>query len=157
MKRFNRASNPAVSLAEWPAAEPALGDSPRAGASGGCRCGCLAERAAGPRCHGGTSPDSPAWPAGEPAGCGPGTEPLAPTGPSPARGYPGSFGELTYGSLTSLRLVGFGGCLGGIAFLGVARDGNQCVALTQVHQPNALGLSPGLANLASCGPDDTAT
>src|SRR5262245_4715933 len=80
-------------------------------------------------------------------------EPLALPGASPARGYPGSFGELTYGSLTSLRRVG----RVGLVFFGVACDGNQCVALAQVHQPNALGLPPGLSNLAGRRPDDTPT
>src|SRR5258705_549764 len=76
-------------------------------------------------------------------------------GGSPPGGYPGSFGELTYGSLTSLCCVGLGGVRLGL--LGVARNSNQCVALAQVHQPNALGLPPGLADLASRRPDDTST
>lgn len=52
--------------------------------------------------------------------------------------------------------VGFD-LVGAVTFLRVARNGYQCRARAQVHQPNALGLSPGLAHLASRRPDDTPT
>ncbi len=44
----------------------------------------------------GCGPRAAAAPAEPPSGAGPEPEPFAP--PSAARGYPGSFGELTYGS-----------------------------------------------------------
>src|SRR5690349_19598292 len=140
MKRFSRASTPAL----WPP-------------SGACRCGWRLAPA-GPRCQGGTSlpPRGDGLP-GEPLSVddGPPPEPLALPGASPVRGYPGSFGELTYGSLA---VSGLGDrVVGGLVFLGVTRNGNQCVALTQVHQANTLGLPPGLANLASRRPDDAPT
>src|SRR4051812_48543801 len=50
----------------------------------------------------------------------------------------------------------FGSCVLVGILVGVAGDGNQCVALTEVHQAHALGLSPGLAHLTCRGPDDAA-
>ena len=61
--------------------------------------------------------------------------------------YPGQFGELHLRPFNAATLPSaFGGVRLGL--LGVARNSNQCVARAQVHQPNALGLPPGLADPA---------
>gem|GEM_PF-4377955 len=145
---MNRLSLASAAPAEAPARPPSACD----GASEP-RCGGLARGA--PRCHGGTStcspgvvkPTGPDRDAPSPA---PLPEPLVPPGPSPVRGDPGSFGELTYGSLAQVD------CFVVVSVLfGVARNGNQCVAIAQVHQAHSLGLPSGLAHLTCPGPDDT--
>ncbi len=127
-----------------------------------------------PRCHGGTSvasavrsgldppgsgPRDPAPPTEPPSGPGAEPEPLPP--PSVARGYPGSFGEVTYGSLLVTTL---GYSPTSVLTSSVLSPSSalramaiSVVPVSQVHQPNALGLPPGLANLASRRPDDTPT
>ncbi len=90
------------------AGEPARAPSPFGGPSW-VRCGGRVRDV--PRCQGGgTSPCSagasgPVGPGlgGRPPSTGPLLEPLAPPGLSPVRGGPGSFGELTYGSLAQGR------------------------------------------------------
>src|SRR5689334_19627243 len=166
MKRFSRASTlgglpvgPSLRAGSARVRDSDDGDDAR-----GC---CRADRAALARCHGGTSPrsatclDRDAALPSEPPSCPDDPpDPLALPVVSPARGYPGWFGELTYGSFTSSRrrlLTNVGvDLVRAIAFLSVARNSNQCVALAKVHQPNALRLPPGLSDLASRRPDDTA-